>query len=88
MNFRDMNRVCPKDCYPLPRIDHLVDSTSRYDLLYFIDSYQGYHKIPLNREDKDKVSFITSAGTFCFVVMHFRLKNAGGTYQRLMDMIF
>ncbi|XP_073041770.1 uncharacterized protein [Primulina eburnea] len=88
VDFRDLNKACPKDCYLLPRIDQLVDSTSGYELLCFMDAYQGYHQIPLAREDQEKVSFITSGGTFCYVVMPFGLKNAGATYQRLMDRIF
>ncbi|XP_073130049.1 uncharacterized protein [Henckelia pumila] len=88
IDFRDLNKACPKDCYPLPRIDQLVDSTSGYELLCFMDAYQGYHQIPLAREDQDKVSFVTSEGTFCYVVMPFGLKNAGATYQRMMDRVF
>lgn len=88
VDFRDLNKACNKDCYRLPRIDQLVDSTSGYELLCFLDAYQGYHQIPLAREDRDKVSFITSGGTFCYVVMPFGLKNAGATYQRLIDKIF
>ncbi|XP_073047725.1 uncharacterized protein [Primulina eburnea] len=88
VDFRDLNKACPKDCYPLPRIDQLVDSTSGHQYLCLMDAYQGYHQIPLAREDQDKVSFITSEGTFCYVVMPFGLKNAGATYQRLMDKVF
>ncbi|XP_075486236.1 uncharacterized protein LOC142525832 [Primulina tabacum] len=73
VDFRDLNKACPKDHYPLPRIDQLVDSTSGYELLSFMDAYQGYHQIPLTKNDQDKVSFITSRGA---------------TYQRLMDKIF
>ncbi|XP_073121112.1 uncharacterized protein [Henckelia pumila] len=51
IDFRDLNKACPKDCYPLPRIDQLVDSTSGYELFCFMDAYQGYHQIPLARED-------------------------------------
>ncbi|XP_073037999.1 uncharacterized protein [Primulina eburnea] len=47
VDFRDLNKACPKDCYPLPRIDQLVDSTSGCELLSFLDAYQGYHQIPL-----------------------------------------
>ncbi|XP_073119830.1 uncharacterized protein [Henckelia pumila] len=50
--------------------------------------FGGYHQIPLAREDQDKVSFVTSGGTFCYVVMPFGLKNAGATYQRMMDRVF
>ncbi|XP_075494827.1 uncharacterized protein LOC142532404 [Primulina tabacum] len=88
VDFRDLNKVYPKDCYPLPRIDQLVDSTSGCELLSFLDAYQGYHQIPLALEDQDKASFITSGGTFYYVVMPFGLKNAGATYQRLMNHVF
>ncbi|XP_074590619.1 uncharacterized protein LOC141846475 [Curcuma longa] len=88
VDFRDLNKACPKDCYPLPRIDQLVDSTSVYELICMMDAYQGYHQIPLALEDQEKVSFVTSDGTFCYTVMPFGLKNAGATYQRLMDRVF
>ncbi|XP_073298507.1 uncharacterized protein [Primulina huaijiensis] len=88
VDFWDLNKACPKDCYPLHRIDQLVDSTSGCELLSFLDAYQGYHKIPMAREDQDKASFITSGGTFCYVFMPFELKNAGATYQRLMNRVF
>ncbi|KAL0434319.1 UNVERIFIED_CONTAM: Ribonuclease HI [Sesamum latifolium] len=74
--------------YPLPRIDQLVDSTSGCKLLSMMDASQGYHQIMLVPEDRKKVSFITSTDTFCYVAMPFGLKNAGATYQRLMDKIF
>ncbi|XP_073270718.1 uncharacterized protein [Primulina huaijiensis] len=88
VDFRDLNKACPKDCYPLPRIDQLVDSTAGHQYLCLMDAYQGYHPIPLAEEDQDKVSFITSEGTFCYVAMPFGLKNAGTTYQRLMEKVF
>ncbi|KAL0416784.1 UNVERIFIED_CONTAM: putative protein K02A2.6 [Sesamum latifolium] len=88
IDFRDLNKVCPKDFYPLPRIDHLVDSTSGCELLSMMDASQGYHQIMLAPEDRKRVSFITSAGIFCYVAMSFELKNAGATYQRLVDKIF
>ncbi|KAL0394568.1 UNVERIFIED_CONTAM: Pro-Pol polyprotein [Sesamum latifolium] len=87
IDFRDLNRACPKDFYPLPRIDQLVDSTSSCKLLSMMDVSQGYHQIMLAPEDRKKVSFITSSGTFCYVAMPFGLKNAGATYQRLVDKI-
>ncbi|XP_073129104.1 uncharacterized protein [Henckelia pumila] len=88
VDFWDLNKAYSKDCYPLPRIDQLVDFTSGCELLCFMDAYQGYHQIPLARKDQYKVSFITSEGTFCYVVMPFGLKNAGATYQRMMDKVF
>ncbi|KAL0446001.1 UNVERIFIED_CONTAM: Retrovirus-related Pol polyprotein from transposon.6 [Sesamum latifolium] len=53
-----------------------------------MDASQGYHQIMSAPEYRKKVSFITSSGTFCYVTMPFGLKNAGATYQRLMDKIF
>ncbi|KAL0453905.1 UNVERIFIED_CONTAM: Pro-Pol polyprotein [Sesamum latifolium] len=83
IDFRDLNKACPKDFYPLSRIDQLVDSTSGCELLSMMDASQGYHQIRLAPEDRKKVSFITSEGTFCYVAMPFGLKNAGATYQSL-----
>ncbi|XP_073137955.1 uncharacterized protein [Henckelia pumila] len=77
VDFRDLNKACPKYCYPLPRIDQLVDSTVGHQYLCFMDAYQGYHQILLAEEDQDKVSFTTSHGTFCYRVMPFGLNNAG-----------
>ncbi|KAL0444628.1 UNVERIFIED_CONTAM: hypothetical protein Slati_2185500 [Sesamum latifolium] len=88
IDFRDLNKACPKDFYPLPRIDQLVDSTSGCELLSMTDASQRYHQIMLAPEDRKKVNFITSEGTFCYVAMPFGLKNAGATYQRLVDKIF
>ncbi|KAL0401879.1 UNVERIFIED_CONTAM: Retrovirus-related Pol polyprotein from transposon.6 [Sesamum latifolium] len=88
IDFTDLNKACPKDFCPLPRIDQLVDSTSGCKLLSIMDASQGYHQIMLAPEDRKKVSFITSADTFYYVAMPFGLKNAGATYQRLVDKIF
>jgi Reverse transcriptase (RNA-dependent DNA polymerase) len=86
--FRDLNKACPKDCHPLPRIDEMVDATSGCKLLSMVDALQGYHQIKLAVEDQKRVSFITPFSTYCYVVMPFGLKNAGATYQRLMDRMF
>ncbi|KAL0413514.1 UNVERIFIED_CONTAM: Retrovirus-related Pol polyprotein from transposon gypsy [Sesamum radiatum] len=88
IDFRDFNKACPKDFYPFPRIDQLVDSISGCELLSMMDSSRGYNQIMLAPEDRKRVSFITSADTFCYTAMPFGLKNAGATYQRLVDKIF
>lgn len=88
IDFRDLNKAGPKDYYLLPRIDQLVDSMGGCEMLSMMDASQGYHQILLDREDQDKVSFITSSGTYCYRVMPFGLKNAGATYQRLVDKMF
>ncbi|KAK4386293.1 Transposon Ty3-G Gag-Pol polyprotein [Sesamum angolense] len=88
IDFRDLNKACRKNFYPLLRIDQLVDSTSGCELLSMMDSLQEYHQIMLALEDHKRVSFITSDDTFCYVAMPFRLKNVGATYQKLVDKIF
>ena len=88
VDFTDLNRACPKDSYPLPRIDTLVDSTARHELLSFMDAFSGYNQIKMNEEDQERTSFVTNQGLFCYKVMPFRLKNAEATYQRLMNKMF
>ena len=77
MDFTNLNKACPKDCYPLPRIDQLVDLTAGHQLPSFMDEV-----------DQKKTSFITSQGLFCSKVMPFVLKNAGTTYKRLVNHMF
>ena len=88
VDFTDLNRACPKDSYPLPRIDTLLDSTARHELLSFMDAFSGYNQIKMKEEDQEKTSFMTSQGLLCYKVMSFRLKNAGAMYQRLMNKMF
>ena len=82
IDYTDLNKACPKDPYPLPRIDQIVDSTAGCELLCFLDAYSGYHQICMAREDEEKTAFITPFGTFCYTSMPFGLKNAGSTFQR------
>ncbi|XP_021818433.1 uncharacterized protein LOC110760479 [Prunus avium] len=65
-----------------------MDSTSGNQLLSFMDAYSGYNQILTYKDDKAKTSFIMERGTYCYKVMPFRLKNAGATYQRLVNKIF
>ncbi|RDX64038.1 hypothetical protein CR513_57448, partial [Mucuna pruriens] len=87
-DYTDLNKACPKDSYPLPGIDRLVDSVAGFTFLSFMDSYSGYNLIWMHPQDEEKMAFITDEGAFCYQVMPFGLKNAGATYQRLMDKIF
>ena len=84
IDFTDVNKACPKDPFPLSRIDQIVDSTAGCDLLSFLDAYSGYHQIFMAEEDEEKTAFITPCGTYCFVRMPFRLKNAGSTFARVV----
>jgi hypothetical protein len=77
VDYTSLNKTCPKDPFPLPRIDHLVDLTVGCELLNFLDAYSGYHQIPLVVVDQPATTFITPFGCFCYVKMSFGLKNAG-----------
>ena len=88
VDYRDLNRASPKDDFPLPHIDTLVDNTATSSLYSFMDGFSGYNQIKMAPEDIEKTTFITLWGTFCYKVMSFGLKNAGATYQRAMVTLF
>lgn len=88
VDFTDLNKACPKDSFPLPRIDLLVDSTAGHELLSFMDAFSGYNQIYMEEADQEKTAFITDQGLYCYKMMPFGLKNAGATYQRLMNRMF
>ena len=88
VDFTDLNKACPKDSYMLPRIDQLVDSTTGHRLLSFMDAFSRYNQIRMDEADQEKTSFVTSQALFYYKVMPFGLKNAGATYQRLVNHMF
>ena len=88
VDYTNLNDACPKDSFPLPRIDQIVDATSGHEMLFFLDAFSGYHQIPMAPDDEKKTFFITPHGLYCYRVMPFGLKNAGATYRRLMTKIF
>jgi len=59
VDYTDLNKACPKDCYPLPRIDQLVDATSGHKLLSLMDAYSAYNQIPMLEKDEKHTSFVT-----------------------------
>ena len=77
IDFTDLNKACPKDNFPLPRIDQLVDSAAGHERMSFLDAYSGYHQIPLFGPDQECTAFITTMGLYCYKVMPFGLKNDG-----------
>nr|KYP61330.1 Transposon Ty3-I Gag-Pol polyprotein [Cajanus cajan] len=87
-DYTSLNKACPKDAYPLSNIDRLVDGASGHNVLTFLDAYSGYNQIRMHPRDEEKTAFITDSANYCYRVMPFGLKNAGATYQRLMDKIF
>ena len=88
IDFTDLNKACPKDSFPLPHIDMLVDPTAGHELLSFMDAFSGYNQILMHPDNQEKTAFITERGIFCYKVMPFGLKNAGATYQRLVNKMF
>ncbi|KAM2077654.1 hypothetical protein COP1_023960 [Malus domestica] len=88
VDYTDLNKGCPKDSSPLPFIDRLIDSTAGCELLSFMDAYSGYNQILINPSDQEHTAFTTDRGLYCYKVMPFGLKNAGATYQRLVNSMF
>jgi hypothetical protein len=83
IDFTDLNKACPKDEFPLPRIDSLVDAAATSELMSLLDCYSGYHQIWIKKEDEPKTSFITPSGTYCYLRMPEGLKNARGSFNRM-----
>ena len=88
IDFTDINKACSKDSFPLPRIDLIVDAIADHELLSFMDAFSGYNQISMDPDDQEKTSFVIVQGTYCYRVMPFGLKNAGATYQRLVNRMF
>ena len=88
MDSTDLNKACPKDPFPMPQINQLVDATVGHPWMSFLDAFQGYHQIPLALSDQEKTTFVTLTGNYYHKVMPFDLKNAGATYKRMMTKMF
>ena len=88
VDFTDLNKACPKDSFPLLRIDQLVDSIAGHKLLSFMDKFSRYNQILIVEDNQEKTSFVTSQRLYCYKVMSFGLKNTGATYQRLVNRMF
>ena len=88
VDFRDLNKACPKDNFPLPYIDVIIDSAASSAMYSFMDGFLGYNQIMMAVMDKIKTAFITEWGTYYYKVMPFGLKNVGATYQRTTTSLF
>jgi hypothetical protein len=88
VDYTSLNKVCPKDPFPLPRIDQVVDSTTGSETLCFLDAYSGYHQIAMCIADQLATSFIIPFGAYYYQTMPFGLKNAGATFQQCMRRVF
>ena len=88
VDFTDLNKAYPKDPFPMPQINQLVDAIVGHPRMSFLDAFQGYCPIPLTLDDQEKTTFVTPIGNYYYKVMPFDLKNAGSTYQRMMTRMF
>ena len=88
VDFRNLNKVCPKDEFPLPNMDMLIDSVAGHAMFSFMDGFNGYNHIRMSSKDAAKTAFRTSISNFYYTVMPFCLKNARATYQTAMTTIF
>ena len=83
MYYRDLNRASPKDDFPLPHINVLVDKTAHHKVFSFMDGFSGYSQIKMAPEDMEKTTFMTPWGILCYKVMPLSLKNAGKPINKL-----
>ena len=88
VDFTDLNKACPKDPFPMPKINRLVDATVGHPRMSFLDAFQGYHQITLALDDQEKTAFVTPIENYHYKVMSSGLKSVGSTYQRMMTRMF
>lgn len=88
VDFTTLNVIFSKDPYPLPNINCLIDRSSRYKMLNFMDAYSRYNHINKDIVYTPKTTFRSNYDQFYYNVVPFRLKNTNTIYQRLMDVIF
>ena len=80
VDFRDLNKACPKDDFPLIHIDVLVDNSMGSALMSFIDVFSRYNQIKIAPKDMTGTTFTTEWKIYCYTVMLFGLKDSGATY--------
>ena len=68
IDYRDLNKASPKDDFPLPHIDVLIDSTARHEMMSFMDGFLDYNQIKMLVEDREKTAFTTPWGIFLLVL--------------------
>ncbi|GKV01453.1 hypothetical protein SLEP1_g14004 [Rubroshorea leprosula] len=88
INFTNLNDACPKDPHPLPNVEKLVERAAGHERMSFLDASSGYHQVQLLLDDQEKTAFYAGDAIYCYVMMPFGLKNAGATYQKLVQIIF
>lgn len=88
VHYTDLNKACPMDTFPFPKLDRLVDSMVGHGLLNFMDCYFGFHEIPVWLDDQDKTSIIKEKVLYDWMMIPFGLKNIPTTFHRLINSIF
>ena len=88
VDYRDINRSCPKDNYPTPFIDQIIDECAGSEIYSLMDSFSGYNQINILPEDQHKTAFICPWGTCANKKLSFGLKNTRATFQRAMSYAF
>lgn len=79
MDFIDLNNACPKDSFPLPPINLIVDSIAGHNVLSFMDTYFRYNQIHMSLEYEEKTVFLIDRNLYCYCPMPFGLKNTRAT---------
>ena len=87
-DFRDLNKAYPKDNYPTPFIDQIIDACAGSEVFSFMEGFSGYNQMQIKLEDQHKTAFISPWGTFVYKKMPFVLKNVASTFQWAMNFAF
>lgn len=88
IDFRNLNKACQKDNFPLPPMEQILQSIARLELISFLDGFSGYNQILVHPDDQLKTTFRKKWGTYAYQKMPFGLINVGATFQRAMDIAF
>jgi hypothetical protein len=88
VDYQDINKACPKDNFPTPFVDQIVDDCADSEIFSLMDGFSGYNQINIAPEDQHKTAFICPWGAFAYRKLPFGLKNAGATFQRAMSYAF
>jgi hypothetical protein len=88
VDYRDIKKSCPKDNFPTPFVNQIVDDCARSEIFSLMDGFSGYNQINITLEDQHKTAFICPWVTFSYRKLPFGLKNPGATFQHAMSYAF